>query len=151
MGTFVPSPDRGDVGLPRVEVVAVLARVVGAEALLHGGRERVEERALSPRVSRDPQPARLLPAQVPSRAPLDREGHGVPMGHLEAQGPPTVRRLQSDRLPRLPVPQRLRHLTPLVEEMVDLPGACCVGGVGVGLAGLGRGGAMLFYYGRGIG
>lgn len=63
----------GDVRLPRVKIVLVLARVVGAEPLLHGARDGVEEGALPSQVAVAPQQPEALAAEEAARDALNQQ------------------------------------------------------------------------------
>ena len=124
----------GDVRLPRVKIVLVLARVVGAEPLLHGARDGVEEGALPSQVAVAPQQPEALAAEEAARHALNQQRAARLVRERAPRDKPAPSGGHEDRRKRLGGPLGLRLVGEAEEGLLDV-------GEGVGAEGVVDGGA----------
>ena len=131
----------GDVRLPRVKIVLVLARVVGAEPLLHGARDGVEEGALPSQVAVAPQQPEALAAEEAARDALNQQRAARLVRERAPRDEPAPSGGHEDRRKRLGGPLGLRLVGEAEEGLLDV-------GEGVGAEGVVDGGAAAHGEGR---
>ena len=119
----------GDVRLPRVKIVLVLARVVGAEPLLHGARDGVEEGALPSQVAVAPQQPEALAAEEAARDALNQQRAARLVRERAPRDEPAPSGGHEDRRKRLGGPLGLRLVGEAEEGLLDV-------GEGVGAEGV---------------
>ena len=124
----------GDVRLPRVKIVLVLARVVGAEPLLHGARDGVEEGALPSQVAVAPQQPEALAAEEAARNALNQQRAARLVRERAPRDEAAPSGGHEDRRKRLGGPLGLRLVGEAEEGLLDV-------GEGVGAEGVVDGGA----------
>ena len=124
----------GDVRLPRVKIVLVLARVVGAEPLLHRARDGVEEGALPSQVAVAPQQPEALAAEEAARDALNQQRAARLVRERAPRDEPAPSGGHEDRRKRLGGPLGLRLVGEAEEGLLDV-------GEGVGAEGVVDGGA----------
>ena len=110
----------GDVRLPRVKIVLVLARVVGAEPLLHGARDGVEEGALPSQVAVAPQQPEALAAEEAARDALNQQRAARLVRERAPRDEPAPSGGHEDRRKRLGGPLGLRLVGEAEEGLLDV-------------------------------
>ena len=110
----------GDVRLPRVEIVLVLARVVGAEPLLHSARDGVEEGALPSQVAVAPQQPEALAAEEAARDALNQQRAARLVRERAPRHEPAPSGGHEDRRKRLGGPLGLRLVGEAEEGLLDV-------------------------------
>ena len=131
----------GDVRLPRVKIVLVLARVVGAEPLLHGARDGVEEGALPSQVAVAPQQPEALAAEEAARDALNQQRAARLVRERAPRDEAAPSGGHEDRRKRLGGPLGLRLVGEAEEGLLDV-------GEGVGAERVVDGGAAAHGEGR---
>ena len=110
----------GDVRLPRVKIVLVLARVVGAEPLLHRARDGVEEGALPSQVAVAPQQPEALAAEEAARDALNQQRAARLVRERAPRDEPAPSGGHEDRRKRLGGPLGLRLVGEAEEGLLDV-------------------------------